>query len=172
MPHENPDHRFARAAGKATRAFLDGHQREAERARADRAARAEAQARAERQAAERRRARATAAGSVGVRTARWWWAAVAVVFALLTVSFAVGGDGRPEQYVLAAVTGVLAVATGTGAVQLLRGRRGAAGLLTAIAVIAGVPLAVRGQPLLIAFAVVLLAGAALLWLPAVRGRLR
>ena len=71
-----------------------------------------------------------------------------------------------------AVTGVLTLATGTGAVQLFRGRRSAVGLLTAIAVITGVPLIVRGHPLLLVMAAVLLAGAALLWLPPVRSRLR
>ncbi|MBB5749717.1 hypothetical protein [Micrococcus sp. TA1] len=185
MPHENPDHRLARAAGKATRSFLDGQRQDAERARAARQERAEAEARLEREERRRRQARADVGGSVLLRTARWWWGAVTALFLLLATAFLVAGltgrtdvvpetplDGAAGQYVLAGLTGVLTVATGIGAVQLMRGRRSAAGLLTGVAVIVGIPLVVRGNPALIAIAAVLLAGAALLWLPPVRRRLR
>ncbi|MCY1157703.1 MAG: hypothetical protein MOP51_724 [Citricoccus sp.] len=185
MPHENPDHRFARAAGKATRSFLDGQRQDAERARAARQERAEAEARFEREARQRRESRADVGGSVLLRTARWWWGVVTVLFLLLAAAFLVAGltgrtgivpdaplDGATGQYVLAGLTGVLTLATGAGAVQLMRGRRSAVGLLTGVAVIVGIPLVVRGHPALIAIAAVLLAGAALLWLPPVHRRLR
>ncbi len=185
MPPQTPDHRFARAAGKATRAFLDGHRQDAERARAAAEARAETEARREREARQRRQARADVGGSVLLKTARWWWGVVTVLFFLLAVAFLVAGstggtdvvpgaplDGATGQYVLAGLTGVLTLATGAGAVQLLRGRRSAVGLLTGVAVIVGIPLIVRGHPMLIVMAAVLLGGAALLWLPQVRGRLR
>lgn len=185
MPHENPDHRFARAAGKATRSFLDGRRQDAERARATRQAHAEAEARREREARQRRQARADVGGSVLLKTARWWWGVVTVLFLALAVAFLVAGltgrtdvvpgaalDGATGQYVLAGLTGVLTLATGAGAIQLMRGRRNAVGLLTGVAVIVGIPLIVRGNPALIAIAAVLLAGAALLWLPPVRRRLR
>jgi hypothetical protein len=185
VPHETPDHRFARAAGKATRAFLDGRRQDAERARTAAEVRAEAEARHQREAQERRQVRADVGGSVLLKTARWWWGAVTVLFLALAVAFLVAGltgragvvpgallDGAAGQYVLAGLTGVLTLATGTGAIQLIRGRRSAVGLLTGVAVIVGIPLIVRGHPALIAIAVVLLAGAALLWLPPVRRRLR
>jgi hypothetical protein len=185
VPENTPDHRLARAAGKATRAFLDGQRQDAARARATAEARAEAEARLQREARQRSQARAEAGGSVLLRTARWWWGVVTVLFLLLAAAFLVAGlagrddvvpgaplDGPAGQYVLAGLTGVLTVATGTGAVQLLRGRRSAVGLLTGVAVIVGIPLIVRGHPMLIVMAVVLLAGAALLWLPPVRRRLR
>ncbi|MGM7671388.1 hypothetical protein [Microbacterium sp. A93] len=185
---DQPHHRFARAAGKATRAFLDTSKDDAERTRVERERRAERQATEERAAEARQAATPTA-----LKVARWWWAAATALFALVTVAFllaglnapAPGGAGpasgfdvaAPEstptgQYVLAGLAGVLAVAAGTGTVQLLRSRRSAAGLLTGVAVIVGIPLIVRGHPLLIVLAVVLLAGAALLWVPAVRKFLR
>ncbi|QCU77419.1 hypothetical protein E7744_03700 [Citricoccus sp. SGAir0253] len=220
-PHEAPQHRYARAAGRATRAFLDASRQDARdaaaatppstapsgsrstassTARRDRDARAAGpgtgpQGGAEAGAGADRGSRAAAVGpSALLRTARWWWALVTVLFALLTASFVLAGTsqpvaegpvlgpdgyllrdplaGRTGQYVLAGLTGVLALATGAGTVQLLRSRRGAAGLLTGIAVLVGVPLILRGHPLLVAIAVVLLTGAALLWLPPVRRRLR
>lgn len=194
MTSPSPDHRFVRAAGKATRAFLDGQRQDAAQARAAREARDEAETRRDHAARERRRARADVGGSALLRTARWWWAVVTVLFGLLAVAFLVAGSTAPRgedpawapgelvtgslltgaagQYVLAGLTGVLALATGAGAVQLVRGRRSAVGLLSGVAVIVGVPLIVRGHPALIAIAAVLLAGAVLLWLPPVRRRLR
>lgn len=192
---DQPHHRFARAAGKATRSFLDTSKDDAERVRAARGR--EAEQRAERQAAAEAEAAATqraaearrAATPSTLKVARWWWAVAAMLFALIAVAFVLAGlnatagsaggfdVAAPEasptgQYVLAGLAGVLAVASGIGTVQLLRSRRGALGLLTGVAVIVGIPLIVRGHPALIALAAVLLTGAALLWVPAVRRFLR
>ena len=197
MPTEEPSqHRFARAAGKATRAFLDTSRDDAERIRAKRAAETERDAarQAERQTqrqAERRAGRTAdrPAPSTPMTIARWWWAAVTVLFAVLATVFLLVGLGsdpgaaggldlavptssRTGQFVLAGLSGVLALATGTGTVQLLMRRRGAVGLLTGIALLAGAPLIIRGHPLLVTLAGVLLAGAALIWLPGVRRSLR
>ncbi|MFC7401155.1 hypothetical protein [Citricoccus sp. GCM10030269] len=188
MPEQNPDHRFARAAGKATRAFLDSSRQDQERLRQEKA-----------QEKERERERETHRGTpsarptepsdagrpVMVTIARWWWAVATVLFALLTASFIISGISMPApapgddllggetgQFVLAGAAGILTLAAGTGTVQLLRSRRSASGLLTAVALVIGIPLIVRGHPLLITVAVVLLAGAILLWLPQVRRRLR
>lgn len=198
---EPPQHRFARAAGKATRSFLDTSKADAERITAKRAEDSERSAErlAARQADQRANQRADrqadhqadrqAAPTTLVKVTRWWWSAVTVLFAALAVVFLLAGLGAgPDapggldlaaptaspvgQFVLAGLSGVLALATGTGTVQLLLRRRGAVGLLTGVALIAGIPLIVRGHPLLITLAAVLLAGAALLWLPGVRRSLR
>jgi hypothetical protein len=196
VPEEQRHHRFARAAGKATRAFMDASAAD----RGDHPSRpggaapekAREQALREQPARDRPAGDRTPQDAVGaavgtpvpMKVARWWWAVVTVVLALLTASFILSGLSMPEaspagdplggstgQFVLAGAAGVLTVATGVGAVQLLRSRRGAVGLLTGVAVFVGVPLIVRGHPLMITLAAVLLAGAALLWLPAVRRRL-
>ncbi|MEV4900430.1 hypothetical protein AB0K08_03695 [Citricoccus sp. NPDC055426] len=188
MPEDQPHHRFARAAGKATRSFLDTSKDDAERSRVERAERAERKAAGE-AAAERAAEARRAATPATLTVARWWWAVATALFALVAVAFLLAGlnttagsaggfdVAAPEttptgQFVLAGLAGVLAVAAGTGTVQLLRSRRSAAGLLTGVAVIVGIPLIVRGHPALIALAAVLLAGAALLWVPAVRRYLR
>lgn len=198
-PPDQPHHRFARAAGKATRAFLDTSKDDVERVRAERVRLAALQAgqQVERQAAAEQAAAAAAARHAATPTAlkvaRWWWAVATALFALVSAAFLLAGLNAPApegagpaggfdvaapestptgQYVLAGLTGVLAVAAGTGTVQLLRSRRSAAGLLTGVAVLVGIPLIVRGHPALIALAAVLLAGAALLWVPAVRRFLR
>lgn len=192
---DQPHHRFARAAGKATRSFLDTSKDDAERVRAERGRvaeqRAEGRAAAEAEAAAAQRAaeaRRSATPST-LKVARWWWTVATVLFALVAAAFVLAGLNAPDgaaggidaaapestptgQFVLASLAGVLAVASGIGTVQLLRSRRSAIGLLTGVAVIVGIPLIVRGHPLLIALAAVLLAGAALLWWPAVRRFLR
>lgn len=194
QPPDQPHHRFARAAGKATRAFLDTSKDDAERVRAERVRLAAQQAeqaehQVERQAAAERAAEARRAATPAALTvARWWWAVATALFALVAVAFLLAGlnaadpaggldlaapESTPAgQYVLAGLAGVVAAAAGTGTVQLLRSRRSAAGLLTGVAVLVGIPLIVRGHPALIALAAVLLAGAALLWVPAVRRSLR
>lgn len=192
---DQPHHRFARAAGKATRSFLDTSKDDAERVRAVRGRAAEQQAKrqaaAEAEAASAQRAAEARRASTPrtLKVARWWWAVATVLFALIAAVFVLAGlnttagsaggfdVAAPEttptgQYVLAGLAGVLAIATGMGTIQLLRSRRGALGLLTGVAVIVGIPLIVRGHPALIALAAVLLAGAALLWVPAVRRFLR
>lgn len=200
MP-QTPDHRYARAAGRATRSFLDASRRDREPRRT------QTRHDAEPEPSTNRLTHGSVIGSGhdaaaheprpahGVlRAARWWWAILTVVFALLTVSFIVAGalttpgtdggavdptgltgtmqdgplSGRPGQFVLAGLFGLLTLVAGTGTAQLLRSRRSAVGILTGIAVICGVPMLIRGAPLLVIFAVVLLLGAALLWLPAVR----
>ncbi|WP_313818517.1 hypothetical protein [Citricoccus sp.] len=184
VPGQQPHHRFARAAGRATRSFLDSSRDDAERARAERQEHEDRRAAEEHAAAERR-----AATPATLKVARWWWVIVTLVFALVATAFFLSGLRAPAgtaggldlaapeasatgQFVLAGLAGVLALATGTGAVQLLRSRRSAVGLLTGVAVIVGIPLIVRGHPLLLALALVLLAGAALLWSPPVRRFLR
>lgn len=188
MPEDPPHHRFARAAGKATRSFLDTSKDDAERSRRERALRVE-RAEAQEAAAQRAAADRRAATPAALTLARWWWAVATAVLALAGVAFLLSGLNAgpgtasgfdvtaPEttptgQYVLAGLAGVLAVAAGTGTVLLLRSRRGALSLLTGVAVIVGIPLIVRGHPLLITLTAVLLAGAALLWLPSVRRFLR
>ncbi|MEW1979349.1 hypothetical protein AB0333_00275 [Citricoccus sp. NPDC079358] len=183
-PGPQPHHRFARAAGKATRSFLDASRDDAERARAQRQDQDDRRAAEEHAAAERRAATPTT-----LKVARWWWTVATAVFALVATAFLLSGLNAPTgtaggldlaapeatttgQFVLAGLAGVLALATGTGAVQLLRSRRSAIGLLTGVAVIVGIPLIVRGHPLLLVLALVLLAGAALLWSPPVRRFLR
>lgn len=195
MPEDQPHHRFARAAGKATRSFLDTSRQDADRIRAERGRmadqRAERQAAEEAEAAAARRAAAErlAATPATLKVARWWWAVATAVFALIAVAFLLAGLNAPAgaaggldaaapestptgQFVLAGLVGVLALASAIGTVQLVRSRRSAASLLTGVAVIVGIPLIVRGHPALIALAAVLLAGAALLWWPAVRRFLR
>lgn len=183
-PGQQPHHRFARAAGKATRSFLDASRDDAERARAERQDQEDRRAAEQRAAAERRAATPTT-----LKVARWWWALATTAFALVAAAFLLAGLNAPTgsaggldiaapeatptgQFVLAGLAGVLAIATGTGTVQLLRSRRSAVGLLTGVAVIVGVPLIVRGHPLLLALAGVLLAGAVLLWFRPVRRFLR
>ncbi|NUL48560.1 hypothetical protein F7P69_25635 [Cellulosimicrobium funkei] len=183
-PGPQPHHRFARAAGRATRSFLDASRDDAERARAERQELEDRRAAEQLAAAERQSATPTT-----LKVARWWWGVTTAVFALVATAFLLSGLHAPAgtavgldltepeatplgQFVLAGLAGVLALATGIGAVQLLRSRRSAVGLLTGVAVIVGVPLIVRGHPLLLALAVVLLAGAALLWLPPLRRFLR
>lgn len=195
MPEDQPHHRFARAAGKATRAFMDTSKEDAERIRTERGRLAEQQeqrraaAQAEEAAAQRAAAERRAATPATLKAARWWWTLATAIFALIAVAFLLAGLNAPAgaaggidaaapestptgQFVLAGLAGVLAVASGIGTVQLLRSRRSAAGLLTGVAVLVGVPLIIRGHPALIALAAVLLAGAALLWWPAVRRSLR
>ncbi|GAA1130486.1 hypothetical protein [Citricoccus alkalitolerans] len=179
-----PHHRFARAAGRATRSFLDASRDDAERARAERQEHEDRRTADQRAAAERQAATPTT-----LKVARWWWLIATAVFALVATAFLLSGLNAPAgtagrldlatpeatptgQFVLAGLAGVLALATGTGAVQLLRSRRSAVGLLTGVAVIVGIPLIVRGHPLLLALAMVLLAGAALLWIPPLRRFLR
>ena len=80
-----------------------------------------------------------------------------------------GSDG---QFVLATVTGVVALASAAGTVQLLRRRRSAVGMLTGVGVIVAVPLIIRSAPLLIVVGALLLVGVVMLWLPPFRRQLR
>ncbi|WP_336704683.1 hypothetical protein [Micrococcus terreus] len=204
-PQDSRDHRYARAAGKAARAFLDSSRQDAER-RAELKRQTERDAEAEREAERqrelaRRQAEQEAAqngpASTLLRTARWWWVAVTLLFTVLATVFVLSGlqiqagsgpiavpgvddtpgtegplSGSPGQFVLAIAAGVVALGSAAGTVQLLRKRRSAVGMLTGVGVIVAVPLIIRSAPLLIVVGALLLVGVVMLWLPPVRRQLR
>lgn len=103
---ESGDHRYARAAGRAARAFLDSSRQDAE-VRAERRRRAEEEVRredelrdrrrqeaAEQQAEQDRQARTaaqTGPASGPLKLARWWWAGVSALFAALSTVFVLSG---------------------------------------------------------------------------------
>lgn len=202
---EPGEHRYARAAGRAARAFLDSSRQDAEhraelKRQAELDAAAERESERERELARQRAAREaaqTGPASSLLRAARWWWVAVTLLFAVLTTVFVLSGlqiqagsgpislpgvddtpggegplSGSPGQFVLATVTGVVALASAAGTVQLLRRRRSAVGMLTGVGVIVAVPLIIRSAPLLIVVGALLLVGVVMLWLPPVRRQLR
>ena len=80
--------------------------------------------------------------------------------------------GATGQFTMGTAVALLAAASLWGWIGLLRRRRSAIGTLTFIAVLLAAPAFLRANGLLIILAVVMLLGAALVWLPPVRSRLR
>lgn len=80
--------------------------------------------------------------------------------------------GATGQFTMGVAVALLAAAALWGWIGLLRRRRSAIGTLTFIALLLAAPAFLRANGLLILFAVVMLVGVALLWLPPVRSRLR
>ena len=196
------DHRLARAAGRATRAFQERQREDDERLRAERA---RLQTDDERRIAERRAARerelderdAAEAGRTHplLRLARLWWGAITVLLAGLAAAFiwngmraserggpvvdvltnmeSVGPLGGPTgQYMMGGAAALLALTSLWGWIGLLRRRRSAVSTLTFLTVLLAAPAFLRGNALLIVLAALLIIGAALIWLPPVRSRLR
>ena len=130
-----------------------------------------------------------------LRIARMYWLALTVVLAVVAGAFVWNGmrareSGEPVVDPLTGIesVGVLGGATGQftmgvtvalfaaaalwGWIGLLRRRRSAIGTLTFIALLLAAPAFLRANGLLIVLAVIMLVGAALLWLPPVRSRVR
>ena len=80
--------------------------------------------------------------------------------------------GATGQFTMGTAVALLAAASLWGWIGLLRRRRSAIGTLTFIAVLLAAPAFLRANGLLIILAVVMLLGAALVWLPPVRSRVR
>ena len=80
--------------------------------------------------------------------------------------------GATGQFTMGTAVALLAAASLWGWIGLLRRRRSAIGTLTFIAVLLAAPAFLRANGLLIILAVVMLLGAALVWLPPVHSRLR
>ncbi|CEA08943.1 hypothetical protein BN1051_02305 [Arthrobacter saudimassiliensis] len=102
-----------------------------------------------------------------LRLACTGWLLSALLLGAVGISFILsaraGGDG-PGLTSLGVLSLVLGLVAAWGAVQLRRGRRSGRETLTSLGVLLGVPLLFRG-PSLAALGVLLLACAALLWLP-------
>ena len=202
MADNSSDHRLARAAGRATRAFQERQRADDARLREERARlRREDEERLEDRRAARVRALderdAAEAGLVHplLRLARIWWIAVAVLLAALSAALLWRGaqaereggpvtdpltgiesvgplGGATGQYMLGGLAGILALAALWGWIGLLRRRRGAISSLTFLTLVVAVPSFLRGNALLIALAVLLIIGTVLVWLPPVRSRVR
>lgn len=104
-----------------------------------------------------------------MRIAAATWLVAAGLLATAGVSFIVSARTQHQDstalVLLGAVVLVLSAVSVYSVLRLRAGKRSARETLTSIALIAGFPLLFRG-PALIAVGVVLLASAALLWLPA------
>lgn len=202
MAENTKDHRFARAAGRAARAFREQQraddERLAERRRQERAA---DEARLARRREDRERALderdALEAGRLHplLGLARKWWTfATVVIFGLAAVFLLNGLRARREggpvvdlttgiesvgvlggatgQFALAGFVAVIGLFTLWGTVALYRRRASAVNTLTTLAVLVGVPSLLRGNALLLIMTALFLVGAVLVWLPPVKSRLR
>ena len=130
-----------------------------------------------------------------LKIARFYWLAVTLVLTVVAGAFVWNGQraqasgepvvdpltgiesvgvlgGAAGQFTMGVAVALLAAAALWGWIGLLRRRRSAIGTLTFIALLLAAPAFLRANGLLIIFAVVMLVGAALLWLPPVRSRLR
>lgn len=130
-----------------------------------------------------------------LRLARVYWLTITVVLAAVAGLFAWNGlrsrdsgepvidpltgaesvgvlGGATGQVTMGVAVALLAAASLWGWIGLLRRRRAAIGTLTFLAVLLAAPAFLRANGLLIVLAVTMLAGAALLWLPPVRSRVR
>lgn len=97
-------------------------------------------------------------------------ALVGVLFLIAAASFLVSASAQEIDRTGLIGLGILLAALGVIqlvlVLVLLRGKRGARELLTTIALIVGLPILVRRTPGLSVVSVVMLIGAALMWLPA------
>jgi uncharacterized membrane protein YhaH (DUF805 family) len=196
------DHRFARAAGRAARAFREQQQadnerlaqrREQERA-ADQTRLAERQQARERALDERDELEAGRLHPL-LGLARRWWSFAVVVMAGLAAVFLVNGlrarseggpvidlttgvesvgvlGGATGQFALAGFVGVLTLFTLWGTIALYRRRASAVNTLTTLTALVGIPSLVRGNALLLIVTALLIIGTVLVWLPPVKSRLR
>lgn len=202
MAENTNDHRFARAAGRAARAFREQQRADNERLAERRVQEREAD---EARLAERREAKERAlderdaleAGRVHplLGLARKWWVFATVVMAGLATVFLLNGlraqreggpvidittgvesvgvlGGATGQFALAGFVGVLTLFTLWGTIALFRRRASALNTLTTLTALVGIPSLVRGNALLLLVTGLLLVGTVLAWLPPVKSRLR
>lgn len=194
--------RVGHAAGEAGRTFREGQARDAERLAEvrtrvrdeDEALRAQRRADRERALDERDAAEAGRVHPL-LRLTRVWWLAVGLLLAVLGGTFIANGvraearggkvidpltglesvgplGGATGQYTLGGVLIALAFVTLWGWIGLLRRRRSAISTLTTIAVVLAIPAVTRPNVLFLVLGLVMALGAALLWLPPVRTRVR
>ncbi|WP_026529386.1 hypothetical protein [Haematomicrobium sanguinis] len=109
-----------------------------------------------------------------IHFSRFIWSAVVIALLAFGIAFIVGGIQRtsPEQSVglipLGSLVGGLGLVVGFFLLLMLRGRRAGREMLTTLAIVAGIPMLIRGIPGLSVVAVCMLLAAAALWAPASR----
>ena len=202
MAENTNDHRFARAAGRAARAFREQQRADNERLaerrvqerRADETRLAERHAAKERALDERDELEAGRVHPLLGLARKWWTAATLIIFGLAAV-FLFNGlraqreggpvvdlttgiesvgvlGGATGQFALAGFVAVIGLFTLWGTIALYRRRASAVNTLTTLAVLVGVPSLVRGNALLLIMTALFIIGAVLVWLPPVKSRLR
>ncbi|MDO5635417.1 MAG: hypothetical protein Q4G34_11200 [Micrococcus sp.] len=201
MEQSPRNHRLARAAGRATRAFRENQARDNQRLaqRRQEEAAADEQRLAQRAQDRERDLDARDAAEVGrvhplMSWARRWWLGISLaLFALAAVFIYRGVQAGPDgevvdvmtglasvgplggangQYALGTVAIVLGLVAAWGTLSLYRRHPSAVSTLTTLTAVVAVPSLLRGNPFLIMLAALLVIGAVLVWLPPVRSRLR